>query len=140
MKRLRCDDGTVMLLALASILIVLTAALVFFDASALYMRRNALLMHADNAAIAAAQAIDVAALYDNTVRIDPGLAQERVAASVSGVSDDRLRDIRVDSVQVLDREVVVSLSARVPAPLSRISGQRDVRIRASASAMCATGP
>jgi len=65
-RRRRADDdrGTVMVLALGGMLLALTVALVLADASSLFMRRTALMAVADEAAIAAASAIDVAALYE----------------------------------------------------------------------------
>ena len=136
MKR---EEGSVLLLALGAVVIATLAALVVFDASSLYMRKTALLTHADNVAIAAAQAIDVNALYQGVFQLDPALAARVARSATEGTIDARLRDIRLDQIDVAATEVRVTLSAAVPAPLSRIAGARSVRIRASAQAAVVRG-
>lgn len=136
MKR---DEGSVLLLAIGAVVVAALAALVIFDASSLYMRKTALLTHADNVAIAAAQAIDVDALYQGEFRLDPASAVRVAHSAVAGTIDARLRDIRLEQIDVAATEVQVTLSAAVPAPLSRIAGVRTVRIRASARAAAVQG-
>lgn len=128
--------------ALAGALLVLAVALVLADTSSLFMRRTALMMVADDAALAAAGAIDVRDIYANGVgdllQLDPVLARARALAAVDGSTDARLRDVRLDSVSVTGGVAEVVVSAAVPAPLSGITGQRTMRIRVRASASTPT--
>lgn len=137
-RRLRGDRGTVLVFALGGMLLALAVALVLADTSSLLMRRTALMMVADEAAIAAASAVDVAAIYEQGVgdglAIDPQLAVQRARASVASAQDDRLIDVRLDAVDVWDGVVEVRVSAAVPAPLGGVTGDRSMRIRARATA------
>lgn len=137
-RRLRGDRGTVLVFALGGMLLALAVALVLADTSSLFMRRTALMMVADEAAIAAASAVDVAAIYEQGVgdglAIDPQLAVQRARASVASAQDDRLIDVRLDAVDVWDGVVEVRVSAAVPAPLGGVTGDRSMRIRARATA------
>lgn len=127
---------------MASVALVIAVTLVMSDVASLFMRRNALMMVADDAAIAAANAIDVDAIYtggvDVMLRLDPIVAQQLAQASIAQLSDERLRDVRLDAVTV-DRDTVeVVLSAAVPSPLSGITGNRSLRIYVRASAVTPT--
>lgn len=135
---MRRDDGTVLVYALAGALLVLAVILVLADTSSLFMRRSALMMVADNAAIAAANAIDVPSIYDTGVggglSLDPEQAAALAQAAVDAVDDARLADVRLDAVEVASGVVTVLVSAALPSPLSAISGDRGLRMRARASA------
>lgn len=136
------EDGTVLTLALGGVLLVLVVVLTLADASSLFMRRMALGTVADNAAIAAANAVDVEALYErgigSTLALDPLTAAQLARASIAQASDPQLADVRLDDVRVDGDGVTVVVSAAVPTPLGPITGDRDVRIRASASAILPT--
>lgn len=142
-RRAGRDDGTVLVLALASVLLALAVTLALADTSSLFMRRTALMTVADNAAIAAATAVDVESIYADgvggTLGIDPSGAHLLAADAVAAVDDARLDDVRLDSVDVRDGIVSVIVSARVPRALSGLTvGDRAVRIRAQASASAPT--
>lgn len=141
-QRARGDRGTVLAYALAGVLLVMAVALVMADTSSLFMRRTALMIVADEAAIAAANAIDVDALYDSGVGsvlvLDPQLARQYAQASVDRVDDARLSDVRLDEVQCDSGRVAVVVSAAVPPALSGIPGLRNVRLRAGAAATTPT--
>lgn len=140
--RLRRDEGTVLVYALGGVLLVLSVVLVLADTSSLFMRRAALMTVADDAAIAAANAIDVNAIYANGVGdslgLDPALARAYAQAAVDGTQDARLSDVRLDAITVYAGAVEVRLSAAVPSPIGDIVGNRRLRIRASATAMTPT--
>lgn len=140
--RIAADDGTVLGYAIAGVLLVVAVTLVLTDTSSLYMRRTALMMVADDAAIAAANAIDVDALYTQgigaSLTLDPLEGRALAQASVDSVQDARLRDVRLDAVSVTGSEVEVVVSAAVPSPVSGITGARTLRIRARASASTPT--
>jgi uncharacterized membrane protein len=139
---MRRDQGSVMVYALGGVLLVLAVVLVLADTSSLFMRRAALLAIADNAAIAAANAVDVPSIYETGVterlRLDPVEAQSLAQSVVGATQDARLADVLLDSVEVVADAVTVTLSAAVPAPLSGITGTRTLRIRAQASAAMPT--
>jgi hypothetical protein len=139
---MRADHGTVMVYALGGVLLVLAVILVLADTSSLFMRQAALMMVADDAAIAAANAIDVEAIYaqgvGDVLRLDPELAHWFAAASVSATTDARLDDVQLDSVAVVGDAVEVVVSASVPLELGPIAGNRKLRIRARASATTPT--
>lgn len=128
--------------ALGGVLLVLSVVLVLADTSSLFMRRAALMTVADDAAIAAANAIDVNAIYANGVSdslgLDPALARAYAQAAVDGTQDARLTDVRLDAVMVFANAVEVRVSAAIPSPIGGITGNRSLRIRASATASTPT--
>lgn len=141
-RLVRSDQGTVMVYALGGVLLVLAVILVLADTSSLFMRQAALMMVADDAAIAAANATDIEALYSQGVGdalvLDPVLARELAAKSVADAQDARLEDVRLDAVTVSGDAVEVLVSAAVPSAIGGIVGNRKVRIRARASASTPT--
>lgn len=141
-SRWAADNGTVLTFALAGVLLVVAVALVFADTSSLFMRRSALLMVADDAAVAAANAVDVQAIYlggvGDTLQLDPQEAVRLAQASIDAVQDARLRDVQLDEVQVSGDSVSVLVSAAIPSPIGVITGNRDLRIRARATASMPT--
>lgn len=136
------DDGTVLVMAVGGVLLVLAVVLVLADASSLFMRRTALMTVADNAALAAANAIDVDAIYASGVgsqlQLDPAQARTFAQDAVASADDPRLQDVQLDSIDVAGSVATVVVSARVSAPLSDISGTRSLRLRARASASTPT--
>lgn len=141
-NRLGADDGTVLGYAIAGLLLVVAVALVLADTSSLFMRRTALMMVADDAAIAAANAIDIEAIYTQgvgaTMALDPVAARALAQASVASSQDARLPDVRLDALTVTGSSVEVVVSAAVPAPIGGTTGDRALRIRARASASTPT--
>ena len=139
---MRRDDGTVLITALGGVLVVLLVTLVLADTSNLFMRRAALLTVADNAALAAANAVDVAAIYNagvgDALPLDPQAARALAQAAVDGVDDARLTDVRLEAVQVEAGAVEVTVSAAVPALISGLATDGSVRIRATAAAVMPT--
>lgn len=135
---MRRDDGTVLVQALGGALLAIVVTITFFDLGSLYVARTRLLTVANDVAIEAATAIDVEAIYASGVgevlALDPSLASQRAAAAISNATDPRLRDLRLDRLDVHGGVVRVEVSAAVPNPLGPIAGQRSVRMRASASA------
>ena len=138
----RGEEGSVLVFALGGVLLVLLTTLVLADASSLFMRRAALMTVADNAAVSAATAVDVDAIYADgvgaTLVLDAQAARALAQASVQRVDDARLRDVRLDAVSVDGDGVTVTVSAAVPVAFSGITGTREVRIRARASASTPT--
>ncbi|MHB0928342.1 MAG: pilus assembly protein TadG-related protein [Candidatus Nanopelagicales bacterium] len=139
---MRRDEGTVLITALGGVLLVLLVTLVLADTSNLFMRRSALLTVADTAALAAANAVDLAAVYsggvDDVLRLDPQAARNLAQAAVDGVDDARLTDVRLEAVDVNLTTVEVTVSAAVPALISGFVTDDSLRIRASAAAAMPT--
>lgn len=139
MKR---DDGTVLVQALGGMLLAVLVAMAMLDLGSLHLSRTALSTVAVDAALAASTAIDVDAIYEQGVTdvlpLDPVVAGERAIASVMFVSDPRLRDVRVDDVEVVRDVVLVTVSALVEAPLRGFGNGSAVRMHASATASVPT--
>ena len=141
-RSLRDEGGTVLTYAIGGVILVLSVVLVLADTSSLFMRRAALMTVADDAAIAAANAIDIDAIYAQGVGdalvLDPVLARAYAQAQIDGTHDARLRDVRLDDVTVSSNAVEVTVSAAVPSAIGAITGNRTVRIRARTSASTPT--
>ncbi len=119
----RREDGTVLILAIGSTLLVLATVLALADASSLRMRRTLLAMVADDAAMAAARAGG-----------DPERAEAQARLAVAADADTRLTDVRVDAVAVGPDGVHVVLSAALPPPIGAVLVPAGVRLRAAADA------
>lgn len=123
---LKRDDGQVMLLILTYVLISTVLVLVAIDAADLFLNRRQLASLADGAALAAAQAVDRAALYTGggcTLPIDGARAQADVANYLAGVRDTDLVSVSVGA----DRTVTVVVGRRVDLPLRGLLGVIDPR-------------
>lgn len=77
MRRLRRDDGTVLLLVLGFAIVAILLVAVVVDVSALHLARRSLASAADSAALAGVQAVDEGAVYS-------GLAPEQLPLSIAG--------------------------------------------------------
>lgn len=87
----RRESGQIMLLALAFAALALALVLVLASASAVHIERKQLLALADAAALDAADAVDLAAFYGDTVL--PGdAADPRAGAGLVPLTDRTVRD------------------------------------------------
>lgn len=133
----RRDGGTVLVLAIGGVLLVITVVIALSDAALLHVRRAALASVADDAAIAASQGIDIAALYRDgigaTLPLDPALASEYAHRSVAATDDPRLVDLRVDAVEVAGDTVRVVVSAGLPPQLAVLFPGSRLRAMAEAA-------
>ena len=136
------DDGTVLVQALAGVLLALVVAVTVFDLGQLFLARTAVMTAASDVALQAASAIDIDALYrqgiGDTLPLDPVLARTRAQDAVARIGDPRVRDARLEELNVNDSEVRIVLSARVPTPVRFGADTSGTRIRAAASATVAT--
>lgn len=139
MKR---DEGTVLVMAIGGVLLAVIVTVTLFDLGGVYFRWTALMNAANDVALQASTAIDVDALYRGSIGsqlvLDPLVARQRAALAVSGNRDPHLPDLRLDEVVVDGSSVRVVVSVSIPPPLGRISGNRSMRMRASAAAMTPT--
>lgn len=136
------DDGTVLVQAIAGVLLALVAAIALFDLGSLFIARTALMTVASDVALRAATAVDIDAIYANGVGevlpLDPIVANERAVLTVMQITDPRLRDLRLDDVQVVGGDVRVVVSAVSPTPLYAPWRTASVRMRAAAAATVPT--
>ena len=139
---MRRDDGSVLIQAVGGAVLALIVTITMFDLGNIAIHRTALMTVANDVALQAATAIDVEALYRGSLgselALDPSAAMERARIAVEQTSDAQLQDLRLDEVVVTGSAVRVIVSARVPAPLGRITGERTIRMRAAAAAMTPT--
>ena len=128
--------------AIAGVLLSLVVAIALFDLGSLFLARTALLTVANDAALQAATAVDIEAIYANGVGevlpLDPIIANERAVLTVMQTTDPRLQDLRLDDVEVVGGDVRVVVSATSPAPLYAPWRNAVVRMRAAAAASVPT--
>lgn len=118
----RTDSGSVLILTIGFALVVMVFVAVVVDVSKLFLTRRALASVADGAALAAAQDVDLAAVYTGTARDALPLAADRARADVEAyvarvAAGTGLTDLRVTQITVGGRDVAVTLSARSSLPL-----------------------
>ena len=84
MRRLRGDDGTILVLTLGFAGIIVVVVGIVVNVSAVVLAKRGVASAADGAAVSAAQALDTSVLYTEglgtALPLDPGQAQQRVAA------------------------------------------------------------
>ena len=136
MKRLRSDQGSVLILSLGLIVVCVLAVGVVVDASALFLARRSLQAQADSAALAGAQAIDVEAYYQRGAASGIRLEPTRVRSAVEQFLRRSSADVRLRSVALADDIVVVRLQGLVRPPFSgwlTPSGSYDLEVEAGAT-------
>ena len=142
--RPRGDEGSVLPLVIGVVILVASLVSVVTDASALWLQRRSLQATVDGAALAGAQAVDLATVYAGGARgdlvLDPGAVRTAVRAYVAAVpSARRLASFRVTSVRVVAATVTVRAQALARPPfLSWVTGG-GVRVVAEASARSTVG-
>lgn len=136
MTRRRDDDGQLTLLVIGYTLIAVVLITVGVDASKVFLARRALASAADAAALAAAQAVDRAAVYagksggcDGLLPIDQERAADLVAASLDDAVDLRHALVAVDPPRtaVAAGTVSVRLGGDVGLPFARVVALLDPR-------------
>ena len=131
----RQDEGSILVLSLGFIVICILALAVVVDASTVFMARRALQSQADGAALAGAQAIDLATYYAEGASARIRLDGAGVRAAVERHVRRDPGDGRLTGVSIRDDIVVVSMSDRVRPPLSgwlTPTGAYDLNVEAGA--------
>jgi len=131
------DEGQITVLVLGYTAIAALLVLVGVDATAAFLARRALTAAADDAAVAAAGAVDTSAVYAQGLRcgqplpVDAGRAAQLAVASVAGDTDLRhsFTDVDPPSTSVAGATATVRLSARARLPLAGVVGLLDPAIR-----------
>jgi hypothetical protein len=115
------DRGSVLLLGIGMVMVCVLAIAVLADASAAFLQRQQLMAVADAAALAAAQAIDLPAYYEQgatpstslrpdavPARVEAYLGRSRAASVIDG--------LRVERAWSDGRQVLVALSCPLHLP------------------------
>ena len=132
---MRRDDGSVLLLVLGFAGILLTLVAVVADVSAVVLAKRSVASAADGAAVSAAQALDLDAVYDSglgeQLPLSAGDARARVAA-YEGQARAQQPGLRL-ALRLEGRTAVVTGSRTVRLPF-RLPGTGPVRVSAVARA------
>jgi len=140
---LRGDQGTVLVLVLGFAMLLALMVGVVVNVSAAALARRAVAGAADGAAVAAAQALDVDALYRDGLSgerlpLSPAGARQRVAAYGAQVAATQ-PGLRL-SVTVQGPTASVVAVREVQLPFGRLVGLRPLRVEATARARAPLGP
>ena len=134
MKRCNGERGSVLLLGIGLMTVCLLAIVLVVDAASAFLQRRALMSVADAAALAGAQAIDIAAYYRDGAavgtRLDPARVRSAAVAQVARVPEARA--IAVDGIETDGVTVRVRLSRDLDLPFWSELAQERVRVEASA--------
>lgn len=131
------DSGQITVLVLGYTAIAGLLAILGIVASALFLDRRALAAAADDAAVAAAGAVDTAGIYANGLRcgdplpIDPQRASRAAAGSVATDTDLRrgFTAIPAPATTVQGGTATVTIVARARVPLAGVVGLLDPGLR-----------
>lgn len=141
----REDDGTILVLLLGFTAVLLLLVAVVVNVSAVILAKRGLASATDGAAVSAAQALDLDALYagglaGGRIPLDPGEAAARIAAYEAGARAGQpgleLRLARIDA----GTTVVVQGVRSVRLPFGQVLGFRPVRVEAEARARAPVSP
>lgn len=129
------DDGTILVLTLGFVGILLVMVGVVVDVSSVVLAKRGVASAADGAAVSAAQALDVGALYERGLGEQVPLAyadaDSRVQAYAAGA---RTGQPGLQLSLALDGDTAVVEAVRVVRPPFALFGSGDVTVRAVARA------
>lgn len=129
------DDGTILVLTLGFVAILLVMVGVVVDVSSVVLAKRGVASAADGAAVSAAQALDVEALYDRGLGEQIPLAyadaDQRVQAYAAGA---RAGQPGLQLSLALDGDTAVVEAVRVVRPPFALFGTGEVTVRAVARA------
>ena len=135
------DEGSVLVLVLGFAGILLTLVAVVVDVSAVVLAKRSVASAADGAAVSAAQALDLSAVYDDglgdRIPLDVGEARARVTA-YEGQLRGQQPGLRL-VLRLEGRTAVVTGSRTVRLPF-RLPGTGPVRVSAVARAQAPVLP
>ena len=141
----RDDSGTILVLLLGFTAVLLLMVAVVVNVSAVILAKRGVVSAADGAAVSAAQALDLDALYagglaSGRIPLDAREAAARIASYQSGAQAGQpglqLRLARIDG----GTTVVVQGARMVELPFGRLLGFRPVRVEAEARARAPVVP
>ena len=137
--RTRDDAGTVLVLVLGFVAVLLLMVAVVVNVSAVILAKRGLASAADGAAVAAAQSLDLEAVYagglsEEGIPLDSGLAAQRVA-EYEAASAPAQPGLQLVLARIDDGNTVVVRGAReVALPFGRLIGFEPVVVEAEAQA------
>jgi uncharacterized membrane protein len=135
----RDDAGTVLVLLLGFVAVLVLMVAVVVNVSSVILAKRALVSAADGAAVSAAQALDLEALYagglsEEGIPLDSGLAAQRVAEYEAGATAGQ-PGLQLVLARIDDGTTVVVQGVReVQLPFGRMIGFEPVQVRAEARA------
>ena len=138
-KRNCQDDGSVLLLGIGLALVALMCATVAIDVASAWVARSHLQSVADGAALAGAQEIDTAALYDGVDVNRLPLSRERAGNAVRTYlrrihAESQFLDFSLRDVTVVHNRIGVIVQARTAMPFGYFLGSTSAEIRVQAQA------
>lgn len=139
MKRTN-DEGSILVLGIGLSLVCVLIATVAINVATVWLARTALDSVADGAALAGAQAIDRAAIYQEGLRgitrVSPSLARTKVRAYLARPEvQAQVHDLKLRSVSVSGNSVQVAVSCRPAMPFGYLWDSPTVLARSKARAI-----
>ncbi|HEY0261060.1 MAG TPA: pilus assembly protein TadG-related protein [Lacisediminihabitans sp.] len=139
MRRLRDDDGSILPLTIFYGVLSLVLILLVVAASSLYLERKRLFTLADGAALAGAEAFDLADVRPTAAGLRPELTSAEVAETVRGyltvAPTDEFESLALDRAETVDgRSATVQLSSYWRPPVLSLLVPHGFRIEVTALA------
>jgi hypothetical protein len=143
-KRMSDEHGSVMVLGIGLSIAALMVITLAVNISSVWVARHSLDSVADGCALAAAQAVDVQAIYSDGVTsripLNQTLARQYVASYIAkGTVRTQFTNFTVRSVRVTQSQVRVEVQALAPMPFGYLMGRMRPVIVSAASAVNITG-
>ena len=134
------DEGSILVLGIGLSLVCVLIATVAINVATVWLARTALDSVADGAALAGAQAIDRAAIYQEGLsgitRVSPSLARAKVRAYLARPEvQAQVHDLKLRSVSVSGNSVQVAVSCRPAMPFGYLWDSPTVLARSKARAI-----
>jgi hypothetical protein len=131
------DEGSILILGIGLVGICLLAIAVVTDTTSAFLQRRSLYSLADSAALAGAQAVDLASYYRNgageTTRLNSGAVTSKARAFLLSASIQREHPgLRVDGVTSDGLTVQVDLSAPITLPFLGALTSEVIEVRSTA--------
>lgn len=134
-RRVRGDDGTILVLTLGFLAVLVVAAGVVANVSSVVLAKRGVASAADGAAVSAAQALDLTALYEQGLGAEVPLSAADAGAPVQAyAADARAGQPGLQLSLTLDGTTAVVEGVRVVRPPFPLFGREQVTVRAVARA------
>lgn len=134
-RRVRGDDGTILVLTLGFLAVLVVAAGVVANVSSVVLAKRGVASAADGAAVSAAQALDLTALYEQGLGAEVPLSAADADARVQAyAADARTGQPGLQLSLTLDGTTAVVEGVRVLRPPFPLFGREQVTVRAVARA------
>ena len=131
-RSMRDDGGSVLILGIGLVIVCLLAVVTIVDASSAYLQRRALISLADGAALAGAQAIDLAHYYAHGATTGTRLTGPGVVSAARSHLAAAGPEVTIEQIVTDGVHVRVRLSAPVRLPFLAAGRTEIVRAQGSA--------